>query len=118
MNQSLFLNYDKQTIGVIRNPYERVVALYMQSLDYIGLDNWLAKCPPEKQVVLYKDCDHLVRFEAWEDELKFHDLHPKDTSILKDEEIVPMWNRWYTMKTKTLVYSLYREDIKTYGYSF
>ena len=82
MNQSLLLHYDNKTIGVVRNPYERVVNLYMESLDYIGLDNWIAKYPPEKQVVLYKNCDHLVRFEAWEDELKFAKLHPKDTSIL------------------------------------
>lgn len=118
MNQSLLLNYDNKTIGVVRNPYERVVSLYMQGLDYIGFDKWLVKNKPEKQVVLYKDCDHLVRFEDWETELKLFDLHPKDTSILQDESVVPMYDKWYTMKTKTLVYSMYHEDIEYYGYSF
>ena len=65
---------------------------------------------------MYQECDHLVRFEAWEEELKFKNLHPKDTSILSSEEITPMWDRWYTLKTKTLVYLMYQKDIETYGY--
>ena len=67
---------------------------------------------------MYKDCQHLIRFEAWEKELKFHNLHPKDTSILEDEEVTMMWDNWYTLKTKAHVYELYRTDIKKYGYSF
>lgn len=118
MNQSLLLNYDNKTIGVVRNPYERAVALYMQSFDFIGLDNWLRKYKPEQQRILYKDCDYIIRFEAWQEELKFHDLHPKDTSILQDEQVTMMWDNWYTIKTKTLVYRMYRKDIETYGYSF
>ena len=58
----------------------------------------------------------MVRLEAWEEELKFKNLHPKDTSILSSEEITPMWDRWYTLKTKTLVYLMYQKDIETYGY--
>jgi len=118
MNQSLLLNYDNKSIGVVRNPYERLVALYMQSFDFIGFDKWVLKNRPELQTVLYKDCDFLIRFEAWQEELKFHDLHPKDTSILQDEQITMMWDNWYTIKSKTLVYGLYHRDIETYGYSF
>ena len=118
MNQSLLLTYDSKSIGVIRNPYERLVALYQQGFDFIGFDNWIVKNKPELQTVLYKDCDYIIRFEAWQDELKFHNLHPKDTSILEDEQVTMMWDNWYTMKTKTLVYSIYRKDIETYGYSF
>tara|TARA_B100002019_G_scaffold290692_1_gene308970 strand:- start:969 stop:1325 length:357 start_codon:yes stop_codon:yes gene_type:complete len=118
VSQPLLLTYDSKTIGVVRNPYERLVALYQQSFDFIGFDNWIAKSKPELQTVLFKDCDYIIRFEAWEDELKFHNLHPKDTSILQDEQVTMMWDTWYTMKTKTLVYSIYRKDIETYGYSF
>jgi hypothetical protein len=114
----LILKYEEQSIGIVRNPYERLVSMYFGSLNYIGFDKWIEQNKPEKQVILFKDCDILVRFEAWEEELKFHNLHPKDTSILDDEQITPMWDRWYTIKSKTLVYGLYYEDIETYGYSF
>ena len=68
---SLILQCDNETIGVVRNPYERIVSLYIQSLDYIGMDAWVDKSTPELQTVLYKDCDHIVRFEAWKEELNF-----------------------------------------------
>ena len=111
--------YDKdKSIGVVRNPYERIVAMYMQSFDFIGLDNWIEKYKPVTQVELLKNCDYIIRFEAWKEELKFYNLHPKDTSILEDEKETMMWDNWYTMRTKTLVYKLYRKDIETYGYSF
>ena len=118
MNQNLLLKSNKGTVGVIRNPYERVIALYYQDLDYCGLDKWLSKKQPAKQVDLCKDCDYLIRFEDWKQELKDYELEVKDTSILRDEEIVPMWDRWYTLRTQSLVYHLYHEDITTYGYSF
>lgn len=114
----LILQYENETIGVVRNPYERLIALYIQSFDFIGLDNWIDKYKPELQSVMYKDCQHLIRFEAWEEELKFHNLHPKDTSILDDEEVTLMWDKWYTLRTKTHVYELYAADIEKYGYSY
>lgn len=115
---SLILKCDNETIGVVRNPYERIVSLYIQSLDYIGMDAWVDKSTPELQTVLYKDCDHIVRFEAWKEELIFSNLHPKDTSILQDETVQPMWERWYTLRSRQHIYELYREDIKVYGYSY
>lgn len=114
----LILQYENETIGVVRNPYERLIALYIQSFEFIGLDNWIDKYKPELQSVMYKDCQHLIRFEAWKEELKFHNLHPKDTSILDDEEVTMMWDKWYTLNTKTHVYELYHTDITKYGYSF
>ena len=114
----MILSYQDETIGIIRNPYERVVSAYFKSLNYKGLDLWVKENPLQLQTEMYQECDHLVRLEAWEEELKFKNLHPKDTSILSSEEITPMWDRWYTLKTKTLVYLMYQKDIETYGYSF
>ena len=51
MNQSLFLEYDKAKIPVIRNPYERLVSLYRDSWDYIGFDKWIEK---SKELILHK----------------------------------------------------------------
>ena len=115
---SLKLKYKNNSIGVIRNPYERVVTEYFYSFNYIGFDKWITDFTPTPQVELYKDCDFIINFSDWQQELKEFDLHPKDTSILEDVKIVTDWQRWYTMKSKTYIAVLYKDDIVTYGYSF
>ena len=67
----MILSYQDETIGIIRNPYERVVSAYFKSLNYKGLDLWVKENPLQLQTEMYQECDHLVRFEAWEEELKF-----------------------------------------------
>jgi len=114
----LLLNCDNHSIGVIRNPFERVVTEYFYSFNYIGFDKWVTKFTPIPQVELFKDCDYIVNYSDWQQELKEFDLHPKDTSILDDVKIVEDWKRWYTIKSKTHIAILYKDDITTYGYSF
>ncbi len=118
MNHALLLTCDNKSIGVIRNPYERVVTEYFYSFNYIGFDKWLTDHAPKSQVELYKDCDYIVNFNDWQQELKEFKLHPKDTSILDDVKIIEDWRRWYTIKSKTYVAVLFKDDIMTYGYSF
>ena len=119
MSQSLLLNCDDgSSIGVVRNPFERVISEYYASINYIGLDAWLAECPLKSQVELYKNCDYLITFDTWETDLELWNLHPKDTSILESVKVIPMWNRWYTLKTRTLVARIYKDDITTFGYSY
>ena len=79
----LIVKCKSKTIGVIRNPYERAVSEYYASLNYIGFDKWIYDFTPEQQTDLYKDCDYIIRYESWEQDLKDLNLHPKDTSILK-----------------------------------
>ena len=118
MSPPLLLNCDNHSIGVIRNPFERVVTEYFYSFNYIGFDKWVTKFTPIPQVELFKDCDYIVNYSDWQQELKEFDLHPKDTSILDDVKIVEDWKRWYTIKSKTHIAILYKDDITTYGYSF
>ena len=75
----LIVKCKTKTIGVIRNPYERAVSEYYASLNYIGFDKWIYKFTPEQQTDLYKDCDYIIRYESWKQDLKDLDLHPKDT---------------------------------------
>lgn len=117
MSQSLYLVSNKTKIGVIRNPYERAVTEYQNSLNYIGFDEWLQANPMQLQKEMYKDMDVLIRLEDWKHELEELELPVKDTSILDKLFIAPMWNNWYTLKTRTSVADLYKEDILTFGYS-
>lgn len=118
MSQPLLLTCDNHSIGVVRNPFERVVTEYFYSFNYIGFDKWATEFTPTPQVELFKDCDYIVNYSDWQQELKEFDLHPKDTSILDDIKIVEDWKRWYTIKSKTHIAILYKDDITTYGYSF
>ena len=83
----LIVKCKTKTIGVIRNPYERAVSEYYASLNYIGFDKWIYKFTPEQQTDLYKDCDYIIRYESWKQDLKDLDLHPKDTSILESLKV-------------------------------
>ena len=115
---TLILKCKNKTIGVIRNPYERAVSEYYASLNYIGFDKWIYDFTPEQQTDLYKDCDYIIRYESWEQDLKDLKLHPKDTSILDDVKEIDGWRNWYTLHTRTTIGVLYKEDIVTYGYSY
>ena len=114
----LILKCKNKTIGVIRNPYERAVSEYFVSLNYIGFDKWIYDFTPEQQTDLYKDCDYIIRYESWEQDLKDLNLHPKDTSILESLKVNQDWKNWYTLRTRTMIAELYHNDIITYGYSY
>ena len=118
MNQCLILDYEGQKIAVVRNTYERAVFHYMHSLDWIGFDNWLSGNYLLNQTKLYKDCDHFISFEDWEDELKLLNLHPKDTSVMEGQKRISDWKQWYTLKSIQLVNQLYSDELKRYGYSY
>ena len=114
----LILKDNKNKIGVVRNPYERVVTEYFYSFNYIGFDKWLTQFTPAPQVELYKNCDIIINFDDWQKELQELNLQPKDTSILDDVKEIDGWRNWYTLHTRTTIGVLYKEDIITYGYSY
>ena len=114
----LILKTNNKTIGVVRNPYHKAIADYYASLNYIGFDKWIHKSMPPQQVSLYKDCDYIIRYESWKQDLKELKLHPKDTSILESLKVNQDWRNWYTLRTRTMIAELYHNDIVTYGYSY
>ena len=117
MNQSLYLESDNKLIGIVRNPYERVVTLYKFSYYWIGFDKWLVEEEPESQTSLYEDCDHIVHLEDWRNELELLGV-PTNNSFLEKEWISTDYKRWYTVKSLNLVTQLYKEDINRFGYSY
>jgi hypothetical protein len=118
MNQSLYLEYDNGSIGVIRNPYERIVALYRSSWDWIGFDKWIDKSNLQSQAELYKGCDQIITLEHWEQDLIALDIVPKNSSILMEQTIANDYRRWYTNKSLNMTAELVKPDLDTYGYSY
>jgi len=116
VSQSLLITLDNKHIGIVRNPYERAISLYFESLNYIGFEKWLDNEAPIPQKLLYKNCDIVVRFEDWRNEFEALNLQLEDTSILESVKIFDDWERWLTIKIKTKLFQLYRHDIETYGY--
>ena len=114
----LILKTNNKTIGVVRNPFHKAIADYYASLNYIGFDRWIHESMPPQQVSLYKDCDYIIRYESWKQDLKDLDLHPKDTSILESLKVNEDWRNWYTLRTRTMIAELYHNEIVTYGYSY
>ena len=114
----LILKDNKNKIGVVRNPYERVVTEYFYSFNYIGFDKWLTQFTPAPQVELYKNCDIIINFDDWQKELQELNLQPKDTSILDDVKEIDGWRNWYTLHSRSTIGVLYKEDIITYCYSY
>lgn len=118
MKDNFWIQSNKGQVGVVRNPFERVVTLYFHGLDYIGLDNWVEAHKPELQVNLYKDCNFIIRLEHWERDLAELDIEVKDTSELERAFYSDQWRRWYTMRTRTHITELYHQDLMTFGYSY
>lgn len=118
MKETLFLKDKDLLIGVVRNPYERVVFEYFWSLNYIGMDKWLYENPLTPQYKLFQDCDHVVRLENLHYDLQDLNLQPKDTSILKGNEYIADWKRWYTLKSKQIITQTFARDLSTYGYRY
>ena len=119
MNQSLFLEYDRGTIAVIRNPYERLISLYRDDWDYIGFDNWVAKNDLQSQAALYEKCEVIITLENWEQDLISLSIdEPKNSSILMEQTISDDYRRWFTNKSLMLTARLVRPDLNTYGYTF
>ena len=118
MNQSLFLEYDKAKIPVIRNPYERLVSLYRDSWDWYGFDKWIIQEKPRSQVDLYSHYDKVITLEYWEQDCIALDIEPIDSSILMKQTISNDYRRWYTSKSLILVAKIIKPDLDTYGYSY
>jgi len=116
--QELILTYEGKDIAVVRNSYERAVACYLQGMDWIGFDTWLSEGNLLDQKKLYKNCTYFIDFKDWKNELETLDLHPKDTSVMAGLNHISDYKNWYTMKSITLMYQLYSEEINHFGYDY
>ena len=119
MNQTILLDISDKQIGIVRNPYERIITLYRDSWDWIGLEKWLQKSIIEPQCELYKDCDAVVTLESWKDDFKSLGITPDKNSIeLLYKHYSEDYRRWYGQNLKDIVRPIVLLDLSTYGYRF
>lgn len=119
MKQSIILTSNKgKSIGVLSNTFERAAYHYLHDLDYIGFDNWLLKGRLKLQTDLYKDCDHMIEFSHWHEDLQKKQLWVDDVSQLESRKYISDYKRWYTIKSINLVSEMFREELLKYGYRY
>lgn len=119
MSESSWIEVDNFKIGIVRNPYERIIHLYKEGWDYNGLEQWLEKQKVLPQSELYKDCDAVVCLESWERDFDELGITPdKNTFDKLESKYTSDYRRWYTQSLKDEVDQRVKQDLETYGYRF
>jgi len=119
VNESFWVEIDTLKVGILRNPYERVIHLYKESWDWVGLEEWIEKTTITSQLELSKECDVVVCLESWEDDFKSLGITPDKNSMNKlCKHYSEDYRRWYGQNLKTLVRPIVVQDLTTFGYRF
>jgi|TARA_B110000240_G_C13175977_1_gene315661 hypothetical protein len=119
MRQSIYIELGDKKIGVVRNPYERVVNLYRESWNWCGFEKWLAKAEILSQTEVYRDCIFVVTLESWESDFKALGITPDKKSMeLLYKKYSSDYRRWYDTSLKDMITPIAQTDLDTYGYRF
>ena len=120
MKQTILIELSNKQIGIVRNPYERIITLYRDSWNWIGLEKWLSKAHIQPQCTLYKDYDGIVRLEEWRSDFADLGLQVPDKKYMKylHKKYSTDYTRWYGTNLKDMVAPLVKPDLDTYGYRF
>jgi len=113
------ISLDKYKIGLVRNPYERLVTEYKDSWNYCGFEQWIRESDIQPQSVVLQDCDAVVSVESWETDFAALGLTP-DKDIL-DKLMLKYstdYRRWYGTACLDAASSIVQSDLDTYGYRF
>ena len=118
MSKSSWIELDNDKVGIVRNPYERIINLYKESWDWVGLETWLEKTKIEPQCELFKG-KQTVCLEDWQVDFDALDLSPDKNSMNKlYKHYSEDYRRWYSEEMKSLVHQIVLPDLHTYGYRF
>lgn len=101
------------SFSIVRNPYERLVALYDKSWRKVGFSVWLNEeiISPQADLVVTKRILHL---EKWQEELQHFNLDPSGFTDVP--EPVKNWQRWYDARLVHQVEAIVKKDLLTFGY--
>lgn len=102
------------SFSIVRNPYERLVALYLASWVRIGFSPWLTKMNVKAQADLLEENTTVLHLENLEQELKALDLDPSGFQDIP--KVVEHWQRWYDDALLEQVEPIVKKDLLTFGY--
>jgi|SRR6056300_815826 hypothetical protein len=101
------------SFSIVRNPYERLVALYLDSWVKIGFGPWLESQNIKPQADLIGK-NSVIHLENLEEELSIRELDP---SGFKDiPKVTEHWQRWYDDVLLEQVEPIVKKDLLTFGY--
>ena len=90
MKQSSYIQVGDKKVAIVRNPYERIIALYRES--------WI-----ESQTELYND-ELSITLEHWESDCKDLDISPdKKRMELLTKKYSTDYKRWYGRRLMKIV---------------
>lgn len=118
MKRFILTDSDKN-IGIVRNPFERVISLYKASWGYSTLAQWLDSNEITPQCELYKDCDAVITLESWKTDSEALGITPDKDILTKLESMYSSdYKRWYGEELKKRIEAIAQSDLDTYGYRF
>lgn len=118
MKQSTYIQVDDKKIAVVRNPYERIVTLYRESWDWVGLETWLQRQHIQSQTELYTN-ELCITLEHWESDCKDLDISPDKKSMeLLTKKYSMDYKRWYGTRLLDIATPIVERDLVTFGYRF
>ena len=127
MKQSLLIPYTvrkgkrkvKGTVAFLRNPYERIIALYKTSWGYRSLSEFLEHETIIPQAELYADADIVTHLDNWQNAVDDYKLKPEKNNIdFTKLEISTEYRRWYTQDMIDIVAEIVQPDLDTFGFTF
>lgn len=127
MKQSLLIPYTvrkgkrkvKGTVAFLRNPYERIIALYKTSWGYRSLSEFLEHETIIPQAELYADADIVTHLDNWQNAVDDYKLKPEENNIdFTKLEISTEYRRWYTQDMIDIVAEIVQPDLDTFGFTF
>ena len=118
MKQSSYIQVGDKKVAIVRNPYERIITLYRESWNWVGLEIWLEKERIESQTELYND-ELSITLEHWESDCKDLDISPdKKRMELLTKKYSTDYKRWYGRRLMKIVTPIVEQDLMTFGYRF
>ena len=127
MKQSLLIPYTvrkgnrkvRGTVAFLRNPYERIIALYKTSWGYRSLSEFLEHETIIPQAELYADADIVTHLDNWQNAIDEYKLEPDENNIdFTKLEISTEYRRWYTQDMVDMVAEIVQPDLDTFGFTF
>jgi len=100
--------------NIVRNPYERLVSLYLEDWVRIGFGPWLEKQNITPQADLIDQTKPVLHLENLKAEVEAFNLDPSGYTNAP----VPTehWQRWYDDALLEQVEPIVKKDLLTFGY--